>query len=246
MISLGKGTSVAAALAYFDRHLQVGDYYSQEASLEGVWRGQLARRLGLEGQAVDRDALAAVLEGRFSQVGYKEKSMDRARRSELLYFDLCYSPPKSVAILAALDDQIARDIRKIVDEAWRGFEREVAATRDASKRNAAGNRVYETKQTGELIAAEFVHNASRVGDPGLHFHRLVVNTTYDKDRGGVYALDAREMFRLRRQFDYEIQANVARYFLEKGYTTVVGQSGVFEVGEIPRGAIDLFLVGMLG
>jgi hypothetical protein len=57
MISLGKGKSVAAALAYFDRHLQVGDYYSQDASLEGIWRGQLAKRLRLEGHAVNRDAL---------------------------------------------------------------------------------------------------------------------------------------------------------------------------------------------
>ncbi len=75
MISLGKGKSVAAALSYFDRHLQVGDYYSQDASLEGIWRGELARRLGLEGQAVTRDALAAVLESRFSEVG--DYGMDR-------------------------------------------------------------------------------------------------------------------------------------------------------------------------
>jgi hypothetical protein len=90
MISLGKRKSVPATLAYFDRHLQVVDYYSQDASLEGIWREHLAKRLGLEGQAVNRDALAAVLEGRFTEVS--DSGMDRSRRSELLYFDLFAGP----------------------------------------------------------------------------------------------------------------------------------------------------------
>ncbi len=231
VISCHKGRSVDAAMAYFETHLQVGDYYSQEDRTPGRWSGNLAKRLGIDDREITRDSLLVALKGQFSLLGAEG---DRMRRSEIKFIDFTYSPCKSVMILAALNPQIARDLENIVAEEFARIEKQLAGCRDQR-----GGEVRE-KITGELLIGRFKHDTNRLGEPGIHFHNLIMNSTYDVERGLFVALDARKLFQARREFDGEVQARVAQYFLSKGFTTVTGKSGVFEVAEVPSGAIDLF------
>jgi conjugative relaxase-like TrwC/TraI family protein len=137
-------------------------------------------------------------------------------------------------ILAALNPQIGRDLEKIVGQEFDRIEKQFACCRDQR-----GGMVRH-KTTGEFLIGRFKHDTNRLGEPGLHFHNLVMNSTYDAERDRFVALDARKLFQARREFDGEVQAKVAQYFLEKGFTTVTGRSGVFEVAEVPSAAIDMF------
>jgi conjugative relaxase-like TrwC/TraI family protein len=98
----------------------------------------------------------------------------------------------------------------------------------------------QEKLTGELLIGRFKHDTNRLGEPGIHFHNLIMNSTYDSERERFVALDARKLFQARREFDGEVQARVAQYFLSKGFTTVTVKSGFFEVAEVSSAAIDMF------
>lgn len=107
-------------------------------------------------------------------------------------FDLTFSPVKSVSALWALaPDAAAAQIEAAHHAA-------VADTMAWLERNAAFTRLgrngVRQVETRGLIAAAFVHRASRAGDPDLHTHVAVSNKVQTLD-GRWRALDGRVLFK---------------------------------------------------
>jgi conjugative relaxase-like TrwC/TraI family protein len=221
VISIGKLRSPD----YYLREIVDGaeDYYLAPGEAPGRWRGGGAALLGLEGVVLGDD-LAAVFVGRHPRTD--EPLTETGPR--LAGFDLTFSPPKSVSVVWALSGEV--DARRMVaclegamGEAERYLEREACWVR----RGHAG-RVSEP--AGGFLAAAFLHRTSRLADPGLHVHYLVMNAAMGPD-GRWTALDGRALYRQRYTADAVFQAAL-RHELAQEFGVLFGEADRRGVAEI--------------
>jgi conjugative relaxase-like TrwC/TraI family protein len=154
------------------------DYYSGEGEAEGYWIGAAATGLGLDGR-VDPDALTAMLTGRNPVTGEPLGLKPAPRREPVPGFDLTFSAPKSVSLTWALgghpvSGQVAEAHRAAVAEALSYMERNACWAR-----RGKGGATFVPGNG--FLGAAYLHRSSRAGDPQLHTHVLIANTTLGPD-----------------------------------------------------------------
>lgn len=155
---------------------KAGDYYTHQdnyyvlGSMDERWVGQGAEALGLTGK-VDVKDFVAVLEGKLPD-GSDLSRMVGGENKHRPGYDLTFSAPKSVSIMAMLggDKRLIAAHNHAVEVAVREVEK-LASTRSMSE------GVSETKLTGNLVVALFNHDTSRDLDPQMHTHAVVANVT---------------------------------------------------------------------
>ncbi len=161
------------------------DYYTKPGEAPGEWIGGLAAELGLEGQ-IDREEYAAALAGQDPGTGDVlvrrpdprtfTDSVGRERKFEpVLGYDVRFAAPKSVSLLYAVGSPEVREAvlgahDRAVAEAFSYLERNACFV----QRGPGGT--YIDPGAG-LMGMAFRHRMSRAGDPALHTHVLVPNTT---------------------------------------------------------------------
>jgi len=109
MISPFTQTDSSAARQYFEPHLAVGDYYSQNQAAIGQWFGQGVGRLNLTGNFTEL-AFAALCDGNGPCTGNRfgvrlyavQKEGGKWVANRRLFQDWTISPPKSVSLLSLL------------------------------------------------------------------------------------------------------------------------------------------------
>jgi len=143
MLRITDSASGHGAKAYFDHSLQQADYYTEGQEIVGVWHGEAARLLGLEGK-VRREAFQALIDNHHPHTG--EQLTARMKADRRPGTDFTFNAPKSVSLLYAITQD-----ERIID----GFRRAVAATMadveaDASTR-VRGQGRNEDRVTGNLI-----------------------------------------------------------------------------------------------
>lgn len=74
-------TNLANAETYFDEHLRVGDYYSQDDQVMGQWQGRGAEQLGLCG-TVKRDDFLRLCQNLNPQTGERLTQRHKTTRAE--------------------------------------------------------------------------------------------------------------------------------------------------------------------
>src|ERR1019366_5785035 len=155
-LSSGSGAAKLAA-TYYQEHS--ADYYVEDLDHQGVWMGEGAEALGLEG-AIERD------EFQLSLAGYvaKQQVQNAGKENRQMGWDLTYSAPKSVSIVwAGANPSHRQEIEKAHQKAVEcAFDYLEANT--VTRRGKGG---YIHEPTG-LVAARFNHYTSRPGDPQLH------------------------------------------------------------------------------
>jgi conjugative relaxase-like TrwC/TraI family protein len=174
MLSIGKLSDPGSVFGYLTNDT-VGDYYREDGRVEGRWIGQGAADLGLDGDVTGED-LGAVLAGIDPTSGTLLGDPGSRSRAG---FDLTFSAPKGVSLLAALGGpDIAAEVtaahRHAVEDALGYLERRATFAR-------RGQGGYELLGTGGLIGAAFDHHTSRALDPQLHTHVIVANVTHAED-----------------------------------------------------------------
>ena len=155
---------------------KAGDYYTHQdnyyvlGSMDERWVGEGAEALGLTGK-VDVKDFVAVLEGKLPD-GSDLTRMAGNENKHRPGYDLTFSAPKSVSIMAMLggDKRLIAAHNHAVEVAVREVEK-LASTRSMTE------GVSETKLTGNLVVALFNHDTSRDLDPQLHTHAVVANVT---------------------------------------------------------------------
>ncbi|WP_273831155.1 conjugative transfer relaxase/helicase TraI [Serratia bockelmannii] len=155
---------------------KAGDYYTHQdnyyvlGSMDERWVGQGAEALGLTGR-VDVKDFVAVLEGKLPD-GSDLTRMVGGDNKHRPGYDLTFSAPKSVSIMAMLggDKRLIAAHNHAVEVAVREVEK-LASTRSMTE------GVSETKLTGNLVVALFNHDTSRDLDPQMHTHAVVANVT---------------------------------------------------------------------
>ncbi len=232
MISLTAVRSAAAAGSYY----AADNYYSVGELTDGSqWMGEGARQLGLEGR-VETAAFAEVLAGRLP-----DGSLLEARRGEHRPgLDMTFSAPKSLSLLAILgkDERIVEAFRQFVETTLGWAEKNLAEARvwDASSKRQ------QVEKTGKLVAAAFLHDVNRNGDPQLHVHVVLANATLASD-GKWHALRNDELYRAQHLLGAIHNAELRGRIEALGYETVPAQNpidGEFHVKGFSREAIEAF------
>ena len=108
--------SLGNAQKYFEQHLSVGDYYTEDQQILGQWYGQGAEKLGLSGVTQGREFLP-LCENLHPQTGERLTLRNKTTRVEVgldgeehqsanrrVFYDFTFSPPKSVSIAGLVGD----------------------------------------------------------------------------------------------------------------------------------------------
>lgn len=210
---------------YLSRHLRKNDYWTEgEKKVEGIWIGEGAKRLGLEGGVQDK-AFDAVRRNRHPETG--EQLTARESKERVAFFDVQLSAPKDVSVLAMVggDERVVTAFREAVHVALEEMER-FAAVRERR------GRAHETEQfrlTGNFVGALFFHDTSRDLDPQLHAHAVLANATWDAARGEWFALQPAEMLRASGYLRQALYRELATRLHQLGYETYAMSSTGFAV-----------------
>ena len=239
------------AEAYYLSQVASGldDYYSGEGETAGRWVGAASHGLGLDGEVSGED-LRALLAGLAPGTGLTPNGTRlRAHPRRVPGFDLTFSVPKSVSVAYALGDPlvqaaIVHAAEAAVADAIAWLEREACHVRRGTNRQDAKGRVADwgtRRMPGAgFVAAQFAHRTSRAGDPQLHWHVLVANTTKGPD-GRWSALDATGIYRSQRVAGVIFQAALRRQLTDRlgvGWTPPIRDA--CEIAGIPRRILRLF------
>ena len=154
------------------RHI---DEYYTGGEAEGHWVGTGPEALGLEGNVVAED-LRALLGGLSPGDGKPMYSAQAAARRSRAGFDLTFSAPKGVSLLALLSGSELREKviavhETAVGEALGYLEAEAAFVRRGK------DGLVRLRAEG-FIGAAFLHTTSRLGDPQLHTHLVTAHICF--------------------------------------------------------------------
>ena len=242
MLSPKTQTNLANARSYFDEHLCVGDYYSENERVRGEWLGIGAANLGLNG-IVEQEQFIALCENRHPQTGerltQRHKTTRRKGESEVanrrVFYDFTLSPPKSVSIAALVggDEQITAAHTAAVRVAMTELEK-YAATQ------VHVGRVHQDRVTGNVVAALFQHDTSRALDPHLHTHCILFNATHDSAEGRWKALHNHGLLAAQKYVENVYYHQLAQELGRLGYSVVSSARGDFELAEIPASVRECF------
>jgi conjugative relaxase-like TrwC/TraI family protein len=232
VISVAAVGSASDAAGYYARD----NYYTaDQAEGASAWAGEGAAELGLSGP-VDAERFEKVLAGELPNgvvLGAK-------RGEHRAGWDVTMSVPKSVSILAL----VGGDARLVV-----AVREAAAATLAWTERNIAQARVWNGKgqvpeTTGRFVAATFLHDVNRSGEPQLHVHHVIANATRTAD-GKWRALHADQLYERQHVMD-AVFLSALRHRVERlGFATVPrheGRNGAFEIAGVSRAVVEAFSV----
>src|SRR5687768_7989896 len=78
---------------YLDHHLSANDYYTEKESVEGVWMGEGAKRLGIDGKSIA--AGDALFEGFRNNIAPDGKPLtERGGENRIRFLDIQCGAPK--------------------------------------------------------------------------------------------------------------------------------------------------------
>lgn len=229
MISLGSVGSSGAAEYYAK-----DNYYTiEEGAEQSRWLGKGAEALGLAGK-VDPAVFERVLGGQLPD----GSELTAARGEHRPGLDLTFSVSKSVSLVALLggDQRVVEALRQ-----------SVAATLGWAEKNLAQARVWDgkrqvTEKTGNLLAATFLHDVNRKGEPQLHVHAVIANATLASD-GKWHALKNDQFYSWQHTIGAVHNADLRARLEALGYETVPARNpidGSFEIKGIGREAVEAF------
>ncbi len=165
------------------------DYYEERGQVRGSWEGAGAEALGLSGAPAD-GALGELLDGR-DPTSRKELAGAGRRRGGNVAFDLTFTAPKSVSVLAAVGDESVRRAVLAAQSAGAGAGLDYLERRACFVRRGRNG---VTVLPGEGFAgAMYLHEMARSGDPHLHAHLVIANRVKGPD-GRWSAPDMRPVF----------------------------------------------------
>ena len=216
MLTIFPLKSVAKTVDYF----QSPDNYYVKDGIQGVWFGEGAKLLNLEGDVKSKD-FVSVLKGKLST----DITMETTTKKRRLGYDLTFSAPKSVSILALIgkDERVLNAHRKAVDATLKYIEEHYAATR--VKREGETS----IENTGNLLLAKFEHIETRELDPGLHTHSTIMNATYRSDQKW-RTLHFDEVYDDKKLLDAIYIGQLVQYLMQSGYEiTQTSEKATFEL-----------------
>lgn len=240
MLSIFGSTSAGHAQSYYKQ----SDYYAEanegddkEKDDEGLvdsFGGSLSERLGL-GESFDRGTFEQLLQGRINedtQVGRKGLGGEIEHRPG---WDLTFSAPKSVSIMALMeggDPRLIEAHRQAVSVVMKHVEDNLAFIR-----RSVGDRQKLVKVEG-LSYASFEHGTSRALDPQLHTHNFVFN--FGLDKGDFRSLESKPIYDNMVSLGVMYRNELAHLCKKLGHEIEVSKDNLFELADVPKDLISNF------
>jgi conjugative relaxase-like TrwC/TraI family protein len=238
MLTKSKPLSSTQAQTYHAKEFTAAEqnYWKQEDTIQGEWRGKLAEEFGLSG-AVGALEFSRLAEGQHPATGeqlvqhrvaheYKREGGRTVSPVEhRAGWDATFSAPKSASLTALVggDDEVREAHRKAVAFALNELEKYTQA-------RIGGNHAPET--TGEFVAATFEHDTARPVDgyaaPQLHTHSVIFNMT-ERDDGTMRALQPRSLFETQQFATAVYQSHLTYQLRSLGYEIEPGRSGAPDI-----------------
>lgn len=155
----------------------------------------------------------------------KEISVYKKSVSRRPAYDLTFSAPKSVSLLALVDgnQELIKAHREAVRFALNVVEKEYTRVTSINAEN--NKRVHEN--SGKISAAIFEHDVSRKLDPQLHSHAVIMNMTKHHDEWR--ALNSDGFFYNSKKIGAVYQNELARRVKDLGYDIKLNQNGTFDI-----------------
>ena len=214
MLTITRYKDAQKLIEYFRDHLVSGDYHSEKGKNPGHWVGLTGERFGIkQGEGVREEEFSALVLGIDPRT--KQSFLVRKKDNRIPAFEMLFSAPKSVSILAVTlgDERLVEAHNKAVEKAFQELEK-LTQTR---VRKGLSIRSDEKRVTGNLVAARFQHSTSRSLDPQLHTHNVVMNVTYDPVEKRLKALDAKKIFDNCNFISEVYRSVLAREVMRLGY-----------------------------
>ncbi len=215
------------------------NYYLKEQAQDEhtFWYGKLSKESGLLGKPVEQATLKSVLSGQLGDETIKGKRNDHKSG-----FDLTFSAPKSVSILALVggDTRLIDAHDKAVKFTLSQIEKDAA---QVTAINEEGQR--EFINTENMAFAVVRHKTSRENEPQLHSHSLAVNMTRDtkgqlrtlasnlKQKGGVINGTGERLYQFQKYYTALYQSQLALSAQEMGYQVKGVGNGQFDIEGVP-------------
>jgi len=244
MFTVSPIRSAEGAAKYFGKE---DNYYLSEkdAKEASQWWGEGAKRLNLNGK-IEQDSLQNLLEGKLPNgnvIGLQKDGTINHRAG----FDLCFSAPKSISILAldGGDDRLYEAHVKAVKDTLKFIEK------DCAQAKISQNEIISFENTENLAVALIGHTTSRKQDLQLHTHCLVMNATEREDGKWRALASSKTKSDVVNGFAERIYNNQIYYgVLYKSFlaSTVkglgyeienVGKHGLWEIKDVPKEARDI-------
>jgi len=238
MLTISKPLSSSQAQTYHAKEFTAAEqnYWRQNDTIQGEWRGKLADEFGLSA-AVSAIEFSRLSEGQHPTTGeqlvrhravheYKDdEGQTVAPVEHRAGWDATFSAPKSVSLTALVgeDNEVRAAHRKAVVFALNELESYTQA-------RIGGNYAPET--TGKFVAATFEHDTARpvngYAAPQLHTHAVVFNMT-QRDDGTMRALQPRSLFETQQFATAVYQSHLTYQLRSLGYQIEPGRSGAPEI-----------------
>ncbi|HCD5425965.1 TPA: conjugative transfer relaxase/helicase TraI [Klebsiella aerogenes] len=230
MLSFSQVKSAGSAGNYYTEK----DNYYVTGSMEDRWQGKGAEALGLEGK-VDKQVFTELLQGKLPDGSDLTRMQDGVNKHRPGY-DLTFSAPKSVSMLAMLGGD-----KRLIDAHNRAVTVALNQVESLAGTRVQKDGVSETVLTGNLIIARFNHDTSRAQEPQIHTHSVVINATQNGDKWQTLASDTvgktgfSENLLANRIALGKIYQSTLRADVEAmGYKTVdAGKHGMWEMKDVP-------------
>ena len=237
MVTIKAQTSPRNAARYFDEHLSRDDYFSEKQQTTGRWFGRGCESLGVESESVvEQEPFVALSKG--LRPDDHSKLTQRATANRRCLYDLTISAPKSLSIMAL----VAGDARLIA-----AHEKAVAATLAAAEdlacvrvRKGAAVDTQQTRTTGNIIGAQFLHRESRALDPQLHTHCVIFNVTHDPVEKKLKALEPRQLYDQSKDLTQLYRAHLAVSLRGLGYETYLDRQRCPQIRGVDKSLITTF------
>jgi conjugative relaxase-like TrwC/TraI family protein len=237
MVTIKAQTSPRNAARYFDDHLSRDDYYSEKKQTVGRWFGRGCETFGLESESVvEQEPFVALCKG--LRPDDHTKLTQRATANRRCLYDLTVSAPKSLSIMAL----VAGDARLIATH-----EKAVAVTLAAAEelarvrvRKGAAVDTRQSRVTGNLIGAQFLHRESRALDPQLHTHCVIFNVTHDPVEQRLKALEPRQFYDQSKQLTQIYRDHLSQSLRELGYETYLDRQRCPQIRGVDKSLITTF------
>lgn len=217
MLSIYTLKSAKEAVNYY----QQDNYYAKEEDLStGIWFGTGAKLLNLT-TAVNLQDFREKLEGKLTD-NIKIESNKKTHRPG---YDLTFSAPKSVSILAIIgkDERVLQAHKVAVDNVLNYLEQHYAQAR------VKGKHEVTIEKTNNLLIAKFEHTDSRALDPNLHTHCVVMNATLRADQKW-RSLYFDEIYSNKMLLGVIYRGKLAQELMKAGFEIVqTSEQGLFEL-----------------
>lgn len=228
MLSIYTLKSATEASRYYAK----GDYYTTNAPEQSQWFGKGAERLNLKGP-VDFQVFERLLSGYLP--GGVVMTQTQKGEYHRPGYDLTFSAPKSVSILALVagNEAVLAAHQEAVFDTLAHIEQQYAALRHKKQ------QVISFEKTQNLTFACFEEYESRAGDPQLHHHCVLMNATQRADQLW-RTLYFDTVYDDKMILGLEYRARLSQKLMALGYVLAFKQGGLFEIKGVPEGLMETF------